>query len=117
MLFLANENFPLASVKILRKQGHDILAVTEESPGLRDQEILQKAHDSKRILITFDKDYGELIFKKKLPKPVGIIFLRFDPISPEEPAVHIFNLLKLDDLTLEGKFTVSDRNQTRQRPL
>lgn len=117
MRFLANENFPLASVDLLRKQGYEVVAIAEESPGMKDKAILQRAHNEKRVLITFDRDYGELIFKLNYPAPEGVLYLRFDPVTPEEPAIHVLNLLKLDDLTFGNKFTVSDRSQTRQRPL
>jgi len=117
MRFLANENFPLASVHQLRGAGHDIVAVVQDSPGAKDFEVLARAASEKRIVLTFDRDYGELIYRKGLPTPGGIIYFRYAPLMPGEPAEHLLRLLTIDNLSLEGKFTVVDRGQVRQRPL
>ena len=62
MRFLANENFPLTSVRLLRQAGHDVVSITEETPGVADDHILARAVIEDRIILTFDRDYGELIF-------------------------------------------------------
>ena len=117
MQFLANENFPLISVRLLRDAGYDIVSITEDSPGAKDIDILARAEREGRIVLTFDRDYGELIYRLKRPTPPGIVYFRFDPTSPEEPAKHILQLLTVHRLSLKGKFTVTDRGQIRQRPL
>jgi len=95
MRFLANENFPAASVQHLRQSGHDVLYVIEDFPSLEDEAVLCRAHDEQRLLLTFDRDYGELIFKRRLPAPLGVLFLRFDPATPLEPAEMLLELLCL----------------------
>jgi len=84
MRLLLNENIPLASVRALREAGHDVLAITEYSPGITDQEVLQLAQRENRIVVTFDRDYGELIYRRGLPVPNGILYLRFSPKTPLE---------------------------------
>ena len=76
MKFLANENVPLPSVRILQKAGYDVLAITEESPGIEDNEVLAWAVSGKRVILTFDRDYGELIYRLGLTPPSGVIYLR-----------------------------------------
>lgn len=61
--FIADENIPKESVDILKKQGVDIVSITEFALGLGDTEILDLANKRGRIVITFDKDFGQLIFK------------------------------------------------------
>jgi len=117
MRFLANENFPLASVTRLREAGHDVAAVIEDLPGAKDSEVLARAAREERTVLTFDRDYGELIYRLGLPTPVGVIYFRFDPLTPEEPAERLLRLLTVSDLSLEKKFTVVERGQVRQRPL
>jgi len=117
MRFLADEDLPLASVRRLRGLGYDIAAIAEDSPGATDWEALARATHEDRIVLTFDRDYGELIYRKRLPSPVGVIYFRFDPLTPEEPAEHVLRLLATSGLSLEGKFTVVERRQVRQRPL
>jgi predicted nuclease of predicted toxin-antitoxin system len=117
MRFLANENFPIASIRLLRNRGHDLAAIIEDSPGINDPTVLARASAEDRIILTFDRDYGELIFRARLPPPAGIIYLRYDPIDPEEPAHHILRLIAIEELILDGKFTVAERDRVRQRPL
>ena len=117
MRFLANENFPLPSVRLLREASYDLASVTEDSPGIEDSQVLTRAADEQRVILTFDRDYGELIYRLRLPSPTGVIYLRFRPHTPEEPAVLLLNLFQTEGLEFEGLFTVVDRDQIRQRPL
>ena len=61
MQFLANENFPKASVIKLRDANYNVAYGSEDAPGAKDYEVLAGAVDEKRIILTFDRDYGELI--------------------------------------------------------
>ncbi len=117
MRFLANENVPLASVQRLRDEGHDTVAIIEESPGAKDPDILARAAIEQRILITFDRDYGELIYRLGLPAPSGVVYFRLEPAAPEEPATLLLQLLNVSGLTVESKFTVVERSHIRQRSL
>ncbi len=67
MRFLANENFPADAVSALRDQEHDVAWIRTDSPGISDLEVLDRAQREDRILITFDKDFGEPAFRLKLP--------------------------------------------------
>ena len=117
MQFLANENFPLPSVSYLRQAGYDVAAVIEDSPGAKDREVLERAVREGRIVLTFDRDYGELIYRLRLPTPPGVIYFRFDPLTPQEPAERLLWLLNVSKLSVDGKFTVVQRRQIRQRQL
>jgi predicted nuclease of predicted toxin-antitoxin system len=117
MRFLANENFPLKSIRLLRENGFDVIAVSEEMAGSKDRAILELAEQDHLIILTFDRDYGELIFRYQMPSPAGIIYLRFDPSSPEESANLIIHLLESRIIDFEHKFTVLDRDRIRQRSL
>ena len=77
MKLLANENFPLTSVQFLRSKGHDVLFVGEDFPGISDEEVLEVALKEKRTILTFDRDYGELIFKYQKRLPKGVLYLRW----------------------------------------
>jgi predicted nuclease of predicted toxin-antitoxin system len=117
MRFLANENFPLASVWRLQEEGHDVLAAAEEMAGDRDEQILSYAAGDRRILLTFDRDYGELIYRRGMPAPAGVVYLRFTPADPLQPAHIVLGLGQIEGLHLEGRFTVVDPPRVRQRPL
>jgi predicted nuclease of predicted toxin-antitoxin system len=115
--YLANENIPLASVHELRAAGDDVLAAAESFPGAGDPEVLARAHQDQRILLTFDRDYGELIYLRGLPAPLGLIYFRFTPTTPLHVAEVLRELREIPRLTLEGSYTVVEQDRLRQRPL
>jgi predicted nuclease of predicted toxin-antitoxin system len=117
MRLLANENIPLGTVRRLRQADHNVLSITETSPGISDTKVLSIAHAEQRILLTFDRDYGELIYVKRLPCPAGLIYLRFTPASPEDAADRLAPFLAKVHESLYGQFVVLDREGYRQRPL
>ena len=83
MRILANENFPGPVVRALRELGHDVLWVQEIMRGASDVEVLSRAQAERRILATFDRDFGELAFRFGLPAECGIIFFRLRGTGPE----------------------------------
>jgi len=72
----ANENFPLDAVEALRADSHDVAWIREDSRGASDDKILLQAQEENRIVLTFDKDFGELAFRSKLPAQSGVILFR-----------------------------------------
>lgn len=117
MRFLANENFPLTSIYLLRSQGYEIISIIEKSPGMTDDQVLELAVNEKLIILTFDRDYGELIYRLKKPCPPGVVYFRYAPKTPEQPGQDLIVFLNTEDLSLVHKFTVVESNQLRQRPL
>lgn len=81
MRLLANENIPAEAVEFLREQGHDVAWARDQAPGSSDRAILDRARSEKRVLVTFDKDFGELAFRTRLPSECGIILLRISAPS------------------------------------
>ena len=64
MRLLADENIPLPSVDALRAAGHDVVSMTQEAPGTPDLEVLRRAQAEQRLLLTFDRDFGELVYAR-----------------------------------------------------
>ena len=86
MRFLANENFPAEAVYALRNKGHDVAWIRTDSPGISDRKVLDRDQPDlfeteDRILLTFDKDFGELAFRLKLLSLSGIILFRISASS------------------------------------
>jgi predicted nuclease of predicted toxin-antitoxin system len=73
MHILANENLPLDAVVLLRSDGHDVWWVRSEAPGMTDREVLHRATLDDRLIVTFDKDFGELAFNARLSVTTGIV--------------------------------------------
>ena len=76
MRLLADENFNRLEVEMLRSRGHDLVWIEEETPGIDDQAVLSRATAEGRILLTYDKDFGDLVFRDKLKAPFGVILFR-----------------------------------------
>jgi predicted nuclease of predicted toxin-antitoxin system len=74
--FLANENFPLEAVESLRLAGHDVAWIRADAPGSTDPQVLARAVAELRVLLTFDKDFGDLAFRAGLPSGCGIVLFR-----------------------------------------
>lgn len=115
MKFLANENFPLASIQYLRGKGFDVKSIGIDHPSITDNEVMEIAINEERTILTFDRDYGELIFKSGFRPPRGVVYLRFEVYAPDEPGQIIETLMQLPDLILDQSLTVLDRNGIRQR--
>jgi len=114
--WLVNENFPAPSVAVLRAAGHDVLSIAESHSGDDDTEVLALARQEGRWLVTFDRDYGELLFARNYAPPPAVILLRVPSYRPDEPAAWLAQLL-LDQESLLGKFTVFTGKELRTRPL
>ena len=116
MRLLANENFPLDAVEALRAAGHDVTWIREDSRGALDETILRRAQEENRIVVTFDKDFGELAFRSKLPAQSGVILFRVTPKSPQYIAkVAVQALASRDNWT--GHFSVVEDKRIRMTPL
>ena len=116
MRVLANENFPKDAIEALRKCGHDVSWVREEKPGIGDREVLQIAQAEKRLLITFDKDFGELAFRQRLSAEVGIVLFRVVPKSSVQIAkVAVSALESRNDW--QGHFSVIEDDRIRMTKL
>lgn len=117
MEFLANENFPLRSIRLLREANHRVVSILQEAPGSIDADILRRAHAEGLIILTFDRDYGELIYRHKISPPAGVVYFRFAPATPTEPGEILLNILARDISSLSGRFTIIERGRMRQRAL
>jgi predicted nuclease of predicted toxin-antitoxin system len=113
---LVNENYPLPALHLLREAGVDVLAVVETCPGVADEEVLALACAESRWLVTYDRDYGELIYALRLASPPAVLYLRQEPYPPDRPARIVLDLLA-DPTRVEGFFLVVSERSIRRRPL
>ncbi len=116
MRLCANENLPEDCIVKLRADGHDVLWIRETAPGTPDKEVLARAHAENRLLISFDKDFGELVFKAGAKASHGIILFRIPQPSAVAVAAKVSAVLAArTDWT--GHFSVVEEMGVRMRPL
>ena len=116
MRILANENFPEETVTALRRRDHDVAWIRTEAPGSSDQEVIDRARIETRLIVTFDKDFGELVFRSKLPAVCGIVLFRIS--APSAAYVARAAVAALESRAdWAGNFTVVEDHRIRMRPL
>ncbi len=116
MRFLANENFPLDVVEALRAAGHDVAWVRTDAPGSSDRQVLAWAVAERRILLTCDKDFGDLAFRAGLPADCGIVLFRLPAPSSADLAGRVLVALQSRG-DWAGHFSVVEPARIRIRPL
>jgi predicted nuclease of predicted toxin-antitoxin system len=77
MKFLLDENIGKVVAGFLKQLNHEVFRVRKISPGIADPQVLNLSIDKDAILITSNKDFGELIFREG-QHHCGIIFLRLE---------------------------------------
>lgn len=83
---LADENVPGPAVTALRQEGYDIIWMHEEAPGTPDVDVLARAQREARVVLTFDKDFGELAFRLGAAATFGVVLFRITAASPTAAA-------------------------------
>jgi predicted nuclease of predicted toxin-antitoxin system len=116
MRFLANENFPGDAVRELEAAGHDVVWIRTAAPGCKDAEVFERAAREERIILTFDKDFGELAWRAELPVSAGVVLFRLPmPPSAEVGAVLAARIAERSDWA--GHFAVIEPGRIRMRRL
>lgn len=105
MRYLADENFPVSVIRALRAAGHDVVSIAEDSPSIPDYTVLSRSVRENRVLITYDKDYGKLVFDDREPADCGIVLFRFRD-SPSESQIRFMVSVLDNEGDWPGRFTV-----------
>ncbi|MCL4789004.1 MAG: DUF5615 family PIN-like protein [Verrucomicrobia bacterium] len=115
MRLCANENLPEDCIARLRADGHELLWIREAAPGSPDTGVLARAQQENRLLITFDKNFGELVFKAGAKTSPGIVLFRIPQPSAAIAATVSAVLSSRTDWA--GHFSVVEELGVRMRPL
>ena len=114
MNFLADESVDRQIVDALREDDHAVLYVTEMDPGLSDDEVLDKAEKGSAILITADKDFGELVFRQqRITK--GVVLVRLAGLLSSKKAEIASTMIKKHLDAIQNAFSVISPNAIRIR--
>ena len=112
MRFLADENCDEAVVRALRAAGHDVALVRERSPGAEDSAVTQLAVDERRIVLTEDKDFGQLAHALSAAR-IGIVLIRFPTQTRSTLGASVVDAVAMFGNQLERAFTVIEPGQVR----
>jgi predicted nuclease of predicted toxin-antitoxin system len=116
MRFLVDESSGIAVAAVLRNLGHNVLAVAEVMPEADDASILARAFEERRVLVTNDKDFGELVFRGGHAH-AGVILLRLHDESSSNRARVVQAVLQQCGEVLVGHFVVATDTHIRVRPV
>ena len=116
MRWLLDECVDAALVLQLRQLGHDVVYIAEVSPQASDIDVIRRATDENRLLLTEDKDFGDLVFRKAQPVP-GLKLLRVSARQRHRKPERLTAAIELFGGTLFGRYTVIEEARFRSRPL
>lgn len=116
MRWLADECVAAALVDHLRSVGHDVTYVAEGNASASDIAIVRLAHDEERILLTEDKDFGDLAFRLTMPIP-SVVLLRLGLYDNAAKWARLEAAIDHFGSNLLGRFVVIDDKRFRSRPL
>lgn len=116
MRFLVNENVAGTVIAELRNRGHDVLSAKECMRSEQDDVILTRAQAEQRIVVTHDKDFGELAFRSQLPAACGVILFRLSGVVPEMDNQRILEAIE-SRTDWAGHFSVVTDDRIKMRPL
>ena len=116
MKILADESVDYPVVEALRAQSFDVKYIAECGAGLSDNDVLRYAETESRILLTADKDFGELLFSHGIEK-IAVLFIRYD--QPQYNQIENYLLKCIEDYlnNPEVSFITITKNKIRTRKI
>jgi len=111
---VADESVDRPTVLRLREEGHEVLYVAELSPGVADDDVLEQANTRNAVLVTADKDFGELVYRQRRVH-AGVVLLRLTGLSNATKASLVAEICRDRGAELIGAFSVVEAGQIRIR--
>jgi len=112
MRFLADESCDFAVVRAMRAAGHDVRVVAEVCRGAPDDQVVEFALRESRVLLTEDKDFGQLVFASARESP-GVIFIRFPASVRKTMTDSVVRFVEENSAKIEGRFSVVQPGRIR----
>jgi predicted nuclease of predicted toxin-antitoxin system len=114
--WLVDECIDAALVARLRQAGHDVVYMAEIAPSTNDAEVMARAQQEGRLLLTEDKDFGDLVFRRGGQVP-GIVLLRIDPSMHALKSQRLEAAISRFGDALLGRYMTIEEARFRSRPL
>jgi predicted nuclease of predicted toxin-antitoxin system len=110
--FLADESCDFGVVRLLRTAGYEVTAIAEILPRADDKKVIKIALEKKSVLITEDKDFGQLVYAHGYGS-VGVLFLRYPASARKRLLKDIVNFVQQQQEKLIGSFAVLQPGRVR----
>lgn len=105
----------LADENIDRQDGHDVLYVAEFEPSISDAVVFDRANEKSALLITADKDFGEIVFRDNRLSSGGVVLLRLAGLSAEKKAALVSEIFQTRGAEFPNHFSVVAPGKIRIR--
>ena len=112
MRFLADESCDFTVVRVLRAAGHDVTAISEFSPAVKDDVVLHLARSEARVLLTEDKDFGVLAYAGG-QQTAGVVLIRFPANVRSQLGQAVASIVAEIGERLSGAFVVVEPGRAR----
>lgn len=116
MRLVADENIDFPLVVALRRVGVEVLSIEESHPGIDDRQVIQIAEAAQSILLTGDKDFGDLVFRQGYNVP-AVVLLRLAGLTGLQKVEIVTSFFREEAEAILGSFCVVGELSSRIRPL
>lgn len=115
MRFVADESVDGNVVRSLRSAGHQVVYIADEMPSTKDPDVLAFAVQRNEILLTEDKDFGDIVHNQR-HHHAGVILLRMNEMTPADRVARTLMVISVHETRLKDAFTVITAKRVRIRP-
>ncbi len=112
MRLVADESCDFSVVAAVRAASHDVVSIMEAMPGVDDEKVIAIATGDKRLLLTEDKDFGQLVFAAAKENS-GVILIRYPTSARATLSAAVINLLADRGEALYSRFAVLEPGRVR----
>jgi predicted nuclease of predicted toxin-antitoxin system len=109
---VADENCDFSVVIDLRSAGYDVVSIAEQMPGADDHAVIDFARSERRLLVTEDKDFGQLVFAAAKQNS-GVILIRYPASARSALTTAVLKFLSDSGESLYSRFAVLEPGRVR----
>ena len=114
MELIADESVDFGIIRILRERGYAVISITENFSSIKDQKVLEIANEKAVLLLTEDKDFGDLVYRFQLPHK-GILLMRLSNLPRQERIKLAADIIDKNFENLKNNFSVLTHKGIRIR--
>lgn len=115
MNLVADESVDRQIVERLRQDGHSVIYIAEVEPSISDSVVFDRANENSALLLTTDRDFGELVFRENRLISDGVVLLRISGLSAEKKAEIVSDAFRENEAEFPHHFCVVAPGKIRIR--